>query len=102
MAKQSSGRLCQIVTLADGTQIRVNGARGAPDLDLLQELADAVKAAEASRCHTAGPYPMPEIAQKIHGRKTYWCGRERGHDGPHRWPEDGTRWVWTDEEAADA
>lgn len=73
---------CKIMTLTDGTRVRVNGDI---EPDLLQQLADKVKAHEASRCHNEGPYAIPEIAQRIHGRRTYRCDEERGHDGPHRW-----------------
>lgn len=88
-----SGR-CRIVTLPDGSQVRVQGGDGELDLEYLAALRDAVRADEAKRCHAVGPHVMPEIAQRIHGRETYWCGEYRGHEGPHRWPEGGDRFVW--------
>lgn len=71
---------CRIVTLSDGTQVRV---RGEIDTDHLEALAAKVKAQQESECHHEGPHEMPEIAQRIHGRRTYWCGLPRGHEGPH-------------------
>ena len=38
---------------------------------------------------------MPAIAQRIHGHRTYQCGLQGGHVGPHRWPGDGSRAEWT-------
>ncbi|HET7327158.1 MAG TPA: hypothetical protein VFJ14_07700 [Nocardioidaceae bacterium] len=87
---------CRIVTTPDGTKVRVQGDA---DPAALQSILDAVRADEARRCHAISAVPMPQIAQRIHGRETYWCGLYRDHDGPHRWPEDGHCAEWTDEPA---
>lgn len=84
---------CHIRTASDGTRVRVNG--GDIDQQTLDDLTEKVKAYIASRCKHASPYPMPEIAQRIHGRETYTCGREDGHTGGHRWPDKpDSRWKW--------
>ncbi|WP_161965092.1 hypothetical protein [Ornithinimicrobium cerasi] len=75
-------------TLADGSTVRVNGSI---DQDRLEELAAKVRAHVDSRCHDVGPHEMPQIAQSIHGRRTYWCDEDRGHEGPHRWA--GFEWT---------
>jgi hypothetical protein len=36
-----------------------------------------------AECKAVSDFPMPAIAQKIHGRKAYWCRQPFGHDGPH-------------------
>lgn len=84
---------CRYVTLPDGTVVRVQGDA---DPEYLAALRDMVRAEEAKRCHAIGPHEMPEIAKRIHGRETYWCGEYRDHDGPHRWPAGGDRFVWED------
>jgi len=78
---------CEVVTLADGTQVRTQGHL---PTDLVEALAAAMRADQARRCHVPSAVPMPEIAQRIHGRETYQCGLYRGHDGKHRWPDQGT------------
>lgn len=79
-------RHCETRRASDGTLVRVQGALAQEDLD---RLAAAVKTYEDTRCHALSDVPMPEIAQRIHGRETYWCGREQGHEPPHRWPAEG-------------
>lgn len=56
-----------------------------------------------SRCNAVSDVPMPKRAQRIHGRTTYRCGRDEGHDGPHRWPADEERAIaeWTAEPTGD-
>lgn len=82
---------CEIRTASDGTKVRVNG-----DIDqaTLDRLTAQVRAHVASRCNAPSAFVMPEIAQKIHGRETYRCGREVGHPGPHAWGD--RRWEGTD------
>ena len=86
----TTGIGCEVRTLADGSQVRVNGSI---DQARLEELAAKVRKHQESRCHHVGPHEMPEIAQKIHGRRTYWCDEDRGHEGPHRWAM--TEWETT-------
>jgi len=73
---------CHVTHASDGTPIRVQGSIDQPALDAL---AAAVKAYQASRCKHEGPHQMPEIAQKIHGRRGYVCELDAGHEGLHRW-----------------
>lgn len=88
---------CHLVELADGTRVRVRGPKPGPEeIAALQEVADELQAHWATLCHDLSPFPMPEVAQRAHGRETYWCGRTAGHEPPHRWPADGTRFVWGD------
>lgn len=75
---------CELRTTSDGTPVRVQGDIEQP---LLDQLADAVRKHYDSRCHALSDVPMPELAQKLHGRETYWCDRDEGHEPPHRWPE---------------
>lgn len=84
---------CEIVHLADGSQVRVQGHLPTKEIEAL---AAAVRADEDKRCHAPSDLPMPEIAQRIHGRETYWCGLYRGHEGKHRWPESGRVAEWSD------
>lgn len=56
-------------------------------------IAAAVAKMEA-QCKAESDIPMPALAQRIHGRANYRCGRDGGHEGPHRWPEDGSRAEW--------
>jgi len=83
---------CRNVTLPDGTIVRVQGDRPLTDEQLhqLQEIMTDVRARWENECHALSAVLMPEIARR-HGRETYWCSRELGHDGPHRWPADTTR-----------
>jgi hypothetical protein len=79
-----SRRRCEIRHTSDGQPVRVQG-----DIDqkLLDQLATAVRKREENACHALSDVPMPEIAQRIHGRETYWCGREKGHEPPHQHPD---------------
>lgn len=87
-------RGCEIRTASDGTVVRVNGSL---DQKTLDQMAAWVRGYVDSRCHDASPFPMPAIAQKMHGRETYQCGREKGHDGEHRWPDNpDAKWCWPD------
>lgn len=77
-----SGR-CEVHTLADGSSVRVQGHLPA---ETVQALSDLVAARSARRCPLGTGKPMPEIAQRMHGRVDYHCGRLAGHDGPCLWP----------------
>jgi hypothetical protein len=77
---------CEIRTTSSGEPVRVNGQISQERLD---ELAGWVKSYVDSRCAVDSDKPMPAIAQRMHGRENYSCGRERGHEGPHRWPDVG-------------
>jgi len=81
---------CEYRTASDGTIVRVRG-------DITQEALDAltaqVKAINDRMCKHEGPHVMPEIAQRIHGRKHYMCGLDAGHDGDCRW----SHWTWPSE-----
>ncbi|HET7398975.1 MAG TPA: hypothetical protein VFJ94_10680 [Intrasporangium sp.] len=87
---------CETRLTSDGQTVRVRGSIGQADLDVL---AAQVRAYADSRCGVESDVPMLAIAQRIHGRKHYACGRERGHEPPHRWPDigDGPAHVeWTE------
>lgn len=75
---------CENRTTSDGQPVRVQGQISQKRLD---EMAAWVKGYVDSRCGVDSDKPMPAIAQRMHGRENYSCGRERGHDGPHRWPD---------------
>lgn len=75
---------CHIEHASDGTPVRVQGSI---DPDLLDLLTAQVRDYVDSRCHDVGPHLMPEMAQRIHGRATYWCDKERGHEGAHKWAD---------------
>jgi hypothetical protein len=47
-----------------------------------------------STCRAESTVPMPPRAQRLHGREFYACGEPAGHDGPHRWPADGSIAEW--------
>lgn len=81
-----SRRHCVQRTASDGTPVRVQGDIEQP---LLDQLTAAVKAHWESRCHALSDVPMPDIAQRLHDRETYWCDRDQGHEPPHRWPASG-------------
>jgi hypothetical protein len=80
MSEERDG--CHVVHASDGTPVRVQGSIDQGSLDAL--LA-SVRAELASMCKHEGPHEMPDLAQKIHGRRTYWCGLPGGHDGLHEW-----------------
>lgn len=88
--------VCTVVTLKDGTQVRVQGDI---DRDHLEALAATVREMQAKRCKAISDVPMPAIAQRVHKRENYQCGLDRGHFGPHCWPEDGRLAKWTDSAA---
>jgi hypothetical protein len=72
--------------------VRVNGDIDQAALDALTAM---VRAHIDSRCHDDGPFEMPKVAQQMHGRRTYRCGREKGHSGEHRWPDKpDAKWTW--------
>jgi hypothetical protein len=73
-------------TTSNGTPVRVQGQISQERLD---ELEAWVRRYADSRCAAESDEPMPEIAQRMHGREHYACGRDKGHDGPHRWPDRG-------------
>jgi hypothetical protein len=75
---------CEIRTASDGTPVRVHGQIRQ---DVLDAITAQVRAIIDSRCDAESNVPMPAIAQRIHGHEHYTCGRVKGHDGPHRWPE---------------
>lgn len=75
---------CSERTTSDGQRVRVQGRISQERLD---ELGAWVSEFVASRCAADSGAPMPAIAQRMHGRENYSCGRERGHHGPHRWPD---------------
>lgn len=50
-----------------------------------EQIRKAVTLLVEGTCRHAGPYPMPEAAQRMHGRETYTCGLLVGHDGDHAW-----------------
>lgn len=52
-----------------------------------QQLRDAVKAWLDTKCTAVSDVPLPAIARRP-GHETYHCGREKGHEPPHRWPAD--------------
>lgn len=79
---------CHIRYTSDGQPVRVNGDI---DQETLDALGRQVRAIVEASCRAESSVPMPAIAQKMHGRVGYTCGREKGHDGPHRWPADGAR-----------
>ena len=83
---------CHIVQTSRGP-VRVNGSI---DPETLEVLAQQVAAMKARECGHVGPIPMPEIAQRMHGRETYLCGLDKGHDGPHEW--SGRTWPTNVEE----
>ena len=78
---------CRIVQTSRGP-VRVNGSI---DRETLEALAQQVAAIKARECGHVGPIPMPAIAQRMHGRETYSCGLDKGHDGPHEW--SGRTWA---------
>jgi len=59
---------------------------------LAMEALEASVAREvAGWCKAVSPEPMPPLAQKLHGRKFYVCGLDKGHVAlgiAHRWPRD--------------
>ena len=68
--------------------MRVRVAKGADDEEVTRVVeAAARKVAEIveRQCRHIGPHAMPEIAQRMHNRESYWCGLDKGHDGPHSW-----------------
>ena len=77
---------CEIRTTSDGQPARVQGRISQERLD---EIGAWVRAYVDSRCAVDSDKPMPAIAQRMHGRENYSCGREAGHEGPHRWPDVG-------------
>ena len=68
--------MAAVVTLPDGTTARVHG-------QIEPEELQAIKDALPVRCGAASSSPMPALAQRIHGRETYTCAREEGHEGLH-------------------
>jgi len=81
-------RSCKTVTATDGTVMRVQG-------DLTQESIDALAALMHKivdkQCRHESPYPMPAVAQRLHGRRHYECGLDIGHEGLHAWSSN-LRW----------
>lgn len=75
---------CQIRHASDGTPVRINGQISQEQLDAITA---QVRARLDSRCKAESTKAMPEVAQRLHGRTHYHCDREKGHDGPHRWPD---------------
>lgn len=87
-----SGR-CEVRYTSDGQPVRVQGDISQEDLD---RLGAAVQAHIDSRCDHEGPYVMPAVARRIHGRDYFLCGLDAGHDGDeHAWPADRDGYRWT-------
>lgn len=82
---------CEVRYTTKGKPVRVSGSISQEALD---QMGDAAEKLLADMCKALSDVPMPAIAQRIHGRETYWCGRPSGHDGLHRWP-------WPGDERAD-
>jgi hypothetical protein len=89
------GEPCQIRHTSDGQPVRV---RGDIDQQTLDALGHKVRAIVEAQCRAESDVPMPAVAQRMHGREHYLCGREKGHEAPHRWPADGDRTIaeWED------
>lgn len=81
-------RSCEVRRASDGTLARVQGDIDQGSLDVM---AAFVRHLIDNMCKAVSDVPMPALAQKIHDRETYWCGRPSGHDGPHQWPAEGDR-----------
>lgn len=66
-------------------------------MDPLQTIVDAVRTKLGHCCDAESTKPMPERAQRINGHENYQCCLDTGHEGPHRWPRDGSIVEWTTE-----
>ena len=78
---------CRTVDTSRGP-VRVRVAKSAdPEAvaRFAEEMAQKARELAERRCDHIGPHPMPDIAQKFHGRETYSCGRDKGHPPPHAW-----------------
>lgn len=64
------------------------------DVDLLAALNDSLARYMSSRCHAESTRERPERAQRLTGQRFYLCELEKGHDGPHRWPRNGSIAEW--------
>lgn len=70
--------------------------------ELNEALANTIRAVEKKIRNTCGAesaVPMPEIAQRLHKREFYQCGRKKGHEGNHYWPGHGHNLLaeWSDD-----
>lgn len=84
---------CRIIQTSRGpVRLRVPAQMSdAQATALAESLAGTVAAIKDRQCGHVGPHVMPEIAQKMHGQRTYECGLDKGHEGPHEW--SGRTWT---------
>jgi hypothetical protein len=68
--------------------------RGRCVMDPIEVIVDAIKTQLALCCNADSRKPMPERAQRIIGHEFYRCCLATGHEGPHRWPRDGSIVEW--------
>ncbi len=52
----------------------------------LRQVSAAAARFMQTRCNAESTVELPR--RLYEDRRHYTCGREQGHDGPHRWPPD--------------